>query len=113
VGFTPVEWESGHIFKVDPSLKSFFFTLKNPHNFPASKFSLTASMERMGLFCGSSYGPVFGHDIIVYGNCNANTGSQSSLGCSYENDTGLDGETVFAGSNHFTVKEIQVFEVRD
>jgi hypothetical protein len=47
-GFTPVQWESGthdkrasqrlwksNCCKADPSLKSFLFTLKNPHNFPA------------------------------------------------------------------------------
>jgi hypothetical protein len=31
----------------------------------------------------------------------------------YANGTGLDGETLFAGSRHFTVKEIEVFEITD
>jgi hypothetical protein len=44
-GFTPVEWESrwydkqssetlgrGNLWKADPSLQSFLFTLKNPRN---------------------------------------------------------------------------------
>jgi hypothetical protein len=34
-GFTPLEWESGYKFKADPSLKSFLFTLTDPHNLPA------------------------------------------------------------------------------
>jgi hypothetical protein len=42
-GFTPLKWESrvfkgyGSDFKADDSLKSFVFTLKNPHNFLARK----------------------------------------------------------------------------
>jgi hypothetical protein len=41
-GFTPVEWKSStHVkFKADASLKSFLFTLKNPHNVPARRFAL-------------------------------------------------------------------------
>jgi hypothetical protein len=38
-----VEWESPSVYykyKADPSLKSFLFTLKNPHNVPARKFAL-------------------------------------------------------------------------
>jgi hypothetical protein len=31
-GFTPVEWESGNKWKGDDSLRSFLFTLKNPHD---------------------------------------------------------------------------------
>jgi hypothetical protein len=41
-GFTPVEWESrpSSYWKADDSLKSFLFTLKNPHNIPAMRFAL-------------------------------------------------------------------------
>jgi archaellum component FlaC len=49
-GFTPVEWEArnwnekyeneNNCWKADPNLKSFLFTLKNPHNVPARKFAL-------------------------------------------------------------------------
>jgi hypothetical protein len=41
-GFTPVEWESPSKLcnKIDPSEKSFLFTLKNPHNVPARRFAL-------------------------------------------------------------------------
>jgi hypothetical protein len=42
-GFAPVEWESrlwnAKYGKADDSLKSFVFTLKNPHNIPARKFA--------------------------------------------------------------------------
>jgi hypothetical protein len=48
-GFTPVEWESGDWSKVDPSLKSFLFTLKNPHNFPLRRFALKDAMNHRAI----------------------------------------------------------------
>jgi hypothetical protein len=39
-GFTPLEWELGPFVNADFSLKSFLFTLKNPHNIPARRFAL-------------------------------------------------------------------------
>jgi hypothetical protein len=112
-GFTPVEWESRtkHCFKADPSLKSFLFTLKNPHNIPARRFALDAEMKDEAIGCDSSCGPCFGSDICVHDNGNANTKSFTSLGYSYTNDTGLHGKTVFTGSEYFQVKEIEVFEI--
>jgi hypothetical protein len=44
-GFTPVKWDSYTGHKADPSLKSFLFTLKNPHNFPARRFALKAEKK--------------------------------------------------------------------
>jgi hypothetical protein len=114
-GFTPVEWESptrSYEKKADPSLKSFLFTLKNPHNFPARKFALKAEGKDQAIVCDSSSGPQF-WDIGVSDNCKARTGSWSFIGNSYANDTGLRGETVFTGSSLFTVKEIEVFEIAD
>jgi hypothetical protein len=39
--------------------------------------------------------------------------SWTSLGRAYTNDTGLDGKTVFTGSQCFQVREIEVFEITD
>jgi hypothetical protein len=126
-GFTPVKWESrqydkqasqalgrSNCCKADPSLKSFLFTLKNPHNLPARKFALKTQQKNEAIACNSSWGPCFG-DIGVYDNCNANTSSYTDLGdrCRYANDTGLDGETLLTGSEKFTVKEIEVIEIAD
>jgi hypothetical protein len=99
-GFTPVEWESSEVLKskADPSEKSFLFTLKNPHNFPARRFLLKAEKKDEVIYCDSNY-------------CNTNTRSFTSLGDSYTNATGLEGKRVFTGSEHFQVKEIEVFEV--
>jgi hypothetical protein len=118
-GFTPVEWESSRkhwlrddedFFKTDPSLKSFLFTLKNPHNIPARRFALKAEQKHGAIYCDSSHGPDF-NAIHVANNCHANTASWTGLGRSYTNDTGLDGKTFFTGSFWFQVKEIEVFEI--
>jgi hypothetical protein len=120
-GFTTVRWESRmcdeegcgfDCFKSDDSLKSFLFTLKNPHNIPARKFALKAEKKQFAIYCDSARGPCFG-DMAVWDNCNANTESWTGLGDVYANDTGLDGMTVFTGSYSFKVKEIEVFEITD
>jgi hypothetical protein len=109
-GFTPVKWDSRPGYKADPSLKSFLFTLKNPHNVSARRFALKAEKKDEAIICYSGCGPHFG-DIGVSGNCNANTDSCTSLGNWYTNDTELDRKTFFAGSYHFQVKEIAVFKM--
>jgi hypothetical protein len=112
-GFTPVEWESRRkapYGKADPSLKSFLFTLKNPHNVPARRFALKAEKRDEAIFCISNHGPHF-IDLVVSDNCNEKTSSSASIfGNRYTNDTGLDGNMFFTGSAHFQVKEIEVFE---
>jgi phosphopantetheinyl transferase (holo-ACP synthase) len=121
-GFTPVEWEStewngkfgkeSNYFKADDSLRSFVFTLKNPHNIPARRFALKAEAKWTAIYCHSNWGPHF-RDIYVSHNCNANTDSWTELGNVYTNDTGLNGKTVFTGSLSFQVKEIEVFEITE
>jgi uncharacterized coiled-coil protein SlyX len=113
-GFTPLAWQSppSCLWKSDDSLKSFIFTLKNPHNIPARKFALKIATRRYAICCSSSYGPYF-VDIGVSSDCNANTGSGTSLGGAYANDTGLHAEKVFTTSKYFRVKEIEVFEITD
>jgi hypothetical protein len=113
-GFTPIEWESEGLgrFKTDPSLKSFLFTLKNPHNLPARKFALKTEQLEKAIDCDSKWGPHFSA-IGVSDHCNANTNSYSYLGFTYANDTGLDDTVVLTGSFYFTVKEIEVFQVAD
>jgi hypothetical protein len=121
-GFTPVDWESqranhsydcSNCFKADPSLKSFLFTLNNPQNCPARKFTLKAQRKDKAIICDYARGPHF-HDIAVSDSCNAKTSSYTyNFGLSYANDTGLNGRTFFTGSERFTVKEIEVFEITD
>jgi hypothetical protein len=100
--------------KADDSEKSFLFTLKNPHNIPARRFALKADKKHRAIHCCSECGPHFGCDIGVSDNCNANTGSFTSLGPSiYTNDSGLNPNVVFTGSREFQVREIEVFEIAD
>jgi hypothetical protein len=116
-GFTPVEWESrpGSPFtKADDSLRSFLFTLKNPHNIPARRFPLKAEEKERAIWCDSAWGPCLGNggEIAVFGNCNANTHSfTGNLGIVYINDIGHFTPYVFTSSWQFQVKEIEVFEI--
>jgi hypothetical protein len=116
-----VEWESrewngkegdkNNCRKADPSVKSFLFTLKNPHNFSGGKFALKAEWKDRAIHCHSSLGPRF-VDIGVSDNCNANMGSYTYFfGSSYVNLTGLDAAIFFTGLWYFTVKEIEIFEI--
>jgi hypothetical protein len=115
-GFTPVEWESRTqqpYYKADPSLKSFIFTLKNPHNFPARRFALKADKKDEAIFCQADRCPNF-FDICVLDECNTRTDNMVTLfGSHYTNGTGQDGHTFLAGSMNFQVKEIEVFEITD
>jgi hypothetical protein len=112
-GFTPVEWDSKSSSKADPSVRSFLFTLKNPHKFPARRFALKAAKKDKAIYCGSGFGAHF-YDIGVFDNCNTNTNSWTHFfGQTYTNDAGLDGKTFFTGSRDFQVKEIEVFEITD
>jgi hypothetical protein len=117
--FTPVEWESrvfkvytDKSFKADDSQKSFLFSLKNPHNFPARRFALKAEKKHEAIYCQSTRGPHF-WDIAVSDNCNVMTSTYTHFGYSSTNDTGLDCEKVSTGWRHFQVKEIEVFEITD
>jgi hypothetical protein len=121
-GFTPLEWESrksnkkggkeNNCWKADPSLKSFLFTLTNPHNVPARMFALKAEGKDLAISCHSEYGPCF-NNIGVSNNCNAKSNNVTWLGLCYTNDTGLDAYTVFTGSKAFQVKEIEMFEIKN
>jgi hypothetical protein len=111
-GFTPLKWESGNSWRADDSLKSFLFTLKNPHNIPARRFALKAEEKHLAIICYSHRGPDF-PDMAVSDNCNADIISATSLDKCYINNTGLDKDVVFTGSMYFQVEEIEVFEIKD
>jgi hypothetical protein len=117
-GFTPVKWESGYEYKGDDNLRSFLFTLRNPHGVPPRKFALTAEKKQFAISCDSTCCVVFGADceIGVYDICNANKESFTQFGTRrshrvYANDTGIEGFST--GAFKFTVKEIEVFEITD
>jgi hypothetical protein len=112
-GYTPLAWSSRNGWVSDPSLKSFVFTLKNPHNLPPRIFK--RQREKHAILCHGSYGPVFGdgHTLSVCDQCHTSNGSYSNFGTAYANDTGIAGNQVLAGTQNFTVEEIEVFELVD
>jgi hypothetical protein len=123
-GFTPLKWESrvwngkiqdeSNVFKADDSQKSFVFTLKNPHNFPARRFALKGEWKHRAIKCNSKLGPSFAGGFAVSDNCSPNTENCAfTFGLRYTNDTGLDGETFLTGSKNFRVQEIEIFEIAD
>jgi hypothetical protein len=132
-GFTPVQWESriwnmetgshNNCHKSDDSLRSFIFTLKNPHDISPRKFALAPGMKEYAIYCDATCGPLFGGnghalacDIRVWnhqsqeGNMSMDSYAQP-FGVTYLNDTGMDGRTLFTGAKTLLVKEIEVFEI--
>jgi hypothetical protein len=94
-GFTPVKWVSNSFDMTAPSLNSFLFTLKNPHNVPPRRFALKAKANDQSIWRNSNCGPHF-YDIGVHDSCHENTDSAT-----------------FMISNWFQVNEIEVFEIMD
>jgi hypothetical protein len=112
--------DSSNSWKTDDSLKSFIFTLKNPHKLSPHKFPLKADRKQYAMHCHSSDRLMWigwSGSIVIYDNCNINTKSCTGYWdtdqSSYANDTGLDGNTLFAGEKNFTVKELEIFELID
>jgi hypothetical protein len=112
-GYTPCSWDSSTGDKHDLSGESFLFTIKNPHNIPPRKFGIVSN--KRAIYCAASDGPSFGcgTDIRVLANCNSHNNNYSSFGCSYKNETGIDGHTFLDGEYHYTVKELEVFLISD
>jgi hypothetical protein len=110
-GYTPISWSSRAAYVSDPSLTSFLFTIKNPHNLSARIFKLKTEAE--AIYDRASYGPTFGsgHDFYVCDECHNSNTSYSRFGLAYLNDTGISGRDVLNGITNFSVDEIEVFEV--
>jgi hypothetical protein len=96
----------------DSSLKSFLFTIKNPHNRQPHIFPQQQQAHAIRVYSG--YGPTFGanHDLHVCDGCQSSTVSYLNIGNTYKNETGIAGDAVLTGRTYFTVREIEVFEVK-
>jgi hypothetical protein len=116
-GYTPTPWESprGHRDKSDETLKSFLFTLRNPNGVPPRRFALKADEKHKAINCFPWRGPGFGSgcDLFISNHCNANSESATTVGASYLNNTGIDGDVLLTGSHFFIVAEIEVFEITE
>jgi hypothetical protein len=93
----------------DHSGRSFLFTLKNAHNFPARSFSLKPTARNSAIYRNRLRLPNFG-DIGV---SSGRSGFTRSFGLSYANDSGVDAAAFFTGVAVFAVREIEVFEIQD
>ena len=104
-GFTTKSWAGNGAYVYDP--KAFIFSLTHMAKFNKQK------SESHSIYCGPSYGPIFGggNDIIIYDNCN----SSSNYSCgdyTYDLPQGVDNKTYLAGAKNFKVKDIEVYSVR-
>jgi hypothetical protein len=110
-GYTPLAWSSRPEWVSDPSLASFVFTIKNPHNLPSRIFK--QKQETHAIYTHPLYGPTFGdgHTVHVRDQCHTCNNSYSAFASCYANDTGIANNQVLAGARNFTVEEIEVFEV--
>jgi hypothetical protein len=99
-------------------MKSFVFTLKNPHHLAARTFSLQADMKQYTMQRIANSPMVWfgnGGAIGITDNCDSHNNSHNrGFGIpqsSFVNDTGLPGSTLLTGEEIFTVKEFEIFEV--
>jgi hypothetical protein len=108
-GYTPLRWSSTGGWENDSSLKTFLFTLKNPHGIAARKFMI--KNKGVNAIYGAAdrlaFGP--GHSLYVCDNCNTSTENHVSFGSSFENDTGINPQSLLNGTQMFTVQEIEIF----
>ncbi|KAK8809682.1 hypothetical protein WA158_000625 [Blastocystis sp. Blastoise] len=112
-GYTDQSWESRTSDK-SPS-KEFLFTLSNEHGIPPTQY-LHNGIGR-GIYCRSSYGPVFGggSDIYIGDNCHTNnnnalTNSKSFTTVNTPQKHSLFVNTANANSrNDFTVEDYEVW----
>jgi hypothetical protein len=109
-GFTPSTWNSKSCSTCDDSLRSFLFTLKNPHNVAPRKFALKAEQKGNAIFCIACNGPRFGPDDLTVVS-DGKSGWTRRFGQTFVNDTELVGNTFFTGSETFVPKEIEIFEI--
>jgi hypothetical protein len=88
--------------------------MKDPHGLSPRVFGLKEGYAGTAIYCRPEYGPTFGggHDIGIYDQCDSSTRNCTYFDYSYKNDTGVTNETVFTGATTFTVREIEVFEMR-
>ena len=90
--------------------ESFLFSLVNPSGSEQTKMPLMGTNDQNGIYCNSSYGPIFGggHDLLIASGANANSNSSSNLGNSYECPPHANA-SFLVGQTNFTVSELEVF----
>jgi hypothetical protein len=106
-GFTSGDWNSTNVHLSDPS--AFLFSLTNKDNQP---FKMRQINTTKSIVCHSDHGPIFGggHDLYICDSANTTAGSYSKLGHSYQHPQPSQSDSYLAGSHHFKLSEIEVYE---
>ena len=98
--------------------KAFLFSLVNKPGWAPVKLPQTGkySSNRASIYCGSSYGLIFGggNDIRIYNYASSNSHSYSNLGYTYSPPSGYSygstfARTFLAGTYKFTPDEVETF----
>ncbi|CAF1310494.1 unnamed protein product [Rotaria sordida] len=114
-GYAQISWGSDNKYKVDPA--AFIFTLTNPHGIQPTKFFQNPG-HQYAVCHGKTTGPCFGGvvkdyqhftDILIANDAKKNQKSHSDFPATYL-DTTNKGDTLFTGTQYFTVKEIEVYQ---
>ena len=112
-GLKEQSWSSYNWKRNDQN--AYVFSLVNKENNP---FKVMCSLKGDGNYglwnCDGNYGPVFGGDITIVTNSNANQKSWTDFGryykhSDYEYGT-MRAQSILAGSNYFKTLEIEVLQ---
>jgi hypothetical protein len=108
-GHTPLPWSSSAGYQTDSSLKTFLFTLKNPHGISPRKFMVKNGGVKAIYCTGDRLAFGAEHSLCIWDNCTERTDNHVHFGNSFENDTGLNPPTLLNGTETFAVQEIEIF----
>ncbi|XP_078383091.1 uncharacterized protein LOC144665680 isoform X1 [Oculina patagonica] len=107
-GYTDIAWDTSSSY--GSSSNAFIFSLRNKEGL--GPFKSMVKRSQYAIYKYSGYGPRFGGgaDIYIADNANSNTGSYTNFGHSYSVPSGVQsGNTILAGTGHFTPDEVEVF----
>ncbi len=111
-GYASSAWNSSGPWINDPN--AFLFSLRRDGVSFKDKF--TVKQAQYALIGNSSYGPIFGNDIVICNQSNTNTGSYSNFGHSYNLPNGYtyggNAKDFLAGNyDQWTTTEIEVYQI--
>ena len=108
-GYTDAKWDSDGSKHIScESMKSFLFRLS-----PGMEIFPQIAYPEYTIRGSSLWGPVFGYgaDLTINNNPHTCSRSYSNLGYTYRSNTEYPDTTSLAGSETFTLKDIEVFRV--
>ena len=124
-GYTEIDWDNTiwngsfgqkNNARRDGKGNEFVFSLKNPHNISPCKFNMKKEWLNHSICCDARRGPIFGcNDIRIEDECNVKNNKftyfdfQPGEYC-FDDTTGKK-RLLFTGTNSYTVKEIEVYNI--